>query len=228
MREDNAAIAKEKRLWRGQRDNLTEIFKMLGSGSSWSGSERNFLFFGGRKDNQFANLSGISGADDPGDSRSFAVTDFDRDGREDILLGNLGYPRLRVLKNDIDERSGHTANRFIALRLQGGNRSSKPSRTWSARDGFGAVVRVNLKDGRTLTRRQGAGDGFMSQSSSTILCGIGEHDVVESVTIDWLSGRSQSLNQVAAGALVTVWENPEHGPRGKAFEVTNYRRLPRR
>ena len=86
------------------------------SGIPWSGAERNHLFLGGFPGHQFEDLSGVTGLDDPGDGRSFALLDYDRDGWLDVALGSPGAPRLRLLRNGIGDK---TRGGFIALRFVG-------------------------------------------------------------------------------------------------------------
>ena len=42
--------------------------------------------------------------------------------------------------------------------------------------------------------------------------------------LNWLSGKVQSLADVPARKLVTVYENPQHSPTGEAFVVEEYSR----
>ena len=51
---------------------------------SWNGREPNVLL--ARKAGKYVDVSGVSGLDFAADSRAFAVTDFDGDGRPDIVL----------------------------------------------------------------------------------------------------------------------------------------------
>ena len=60
---------------RYQETHMAEIFQQ---GLSFSGFERNKVFFG-RGDTKFLDLSDISGADSKGDCRAAVVADFDAD-----------------------------------------------------------------------------------------------------------------------------------------------------
>ncbi len=68
---------------------------------SLSGGERNHLFLSDRG-RHFDDVSGVSGLDTPGDSRSFAVFDYDRDGWQDVALVNTNAPFLNLSRNEID------------------------------------------------------------------------------------------------------------------------------
>jgi hypothetical protein len=154
-------------------------------GASLSGFERNHLFLssGGTK---FADISGISGLDDPADGRAFGLLDYDRDGWQDIALVNANAPMLELYRNRIGSHPATLARpaggRMVALRFVGGNRTARPSREASARDGIGARVTVDL-GGSSILREYRAGEGFASQNSATLIIGVGEHDVVPSITV---------------------------------------------
>ena len=178
---------------------LINSLRSLSTGRSWSGNERNHLFLGDGKD--FIRVSGISGADDPADSRGFAVLDFDHDGDLDIALSNLSKPRMRLLRNN----SNRSGNGFIAVRFVGGNDTAKPSKKFSSRDGYGATIELVLDDGSKIYREHRTEDGYMTQHSSTMVIGIGKHKV-KSIEIRWPSGRVQKHADVNSGSLLTATE----------------------
>jgi hypothetical protein len=180
-------------------DLVVDSLQSLLTGKSWSGSERNHLFLGDGKD--FVRVTGISGADDPADSRGFAVLDFDHDGDLDIALTNLSSPRMRLLRNNAN-RSG---NGFVAVRFVGGNQAASASKKYSARDGFGATVELTLEDGTRIYREHRTEDGYMTQHSSTMVIGIGKRKVT-AIRVRWPSGRTQDHAGVDSGSLVTATE----------------------
>ncbi len=192
----------------------------VANGIPWSGNERNHVFFGGVPGTSFEDYSGISGIDDPGDGRSFAVLDYDRDGRPDIALASPGKPRFRLLHNSIGDRIGHD-NGFIAVRLVGGNHKAAKSRRWSARDGYGSAISLDLGDTQVFREHQPE-SGFLGQNSTTMIIGIGDRDNVKHLQVRWLSGKRQALDSVPARKLITVYENPKQSPNGEVFVVEDY------
>lgn len=191
-------------------------------GVSFSGKERNYLYFGGIPGSQFVDVSGVSGADDPGDSRGYALLDYDHDGWLDLAVVNLDAPRLRLFRNTLGDGPA-ARNRFVALRFVGGNTERKASTEWSARDGFGTSVELELEDGLTIHKEHRTEDGFKTQNTATMLVGIGERDVVRSLKLRWLSGIEQTMTDVPAGMLVTLYEDPAASPSGEAFVMEPYR-----
>ena len=186
----------------------------------WSGNERNHLFFGVIQVESFADYSSISGMDDPGDGRAFSLLDYDRDGRQDVLVASPGKPRFRLLRNGIGQRVG-ADNGFITVRFVGGNHTAEPSTEWSARDGFGTAVRVTIDDLVVFREHQPEG-GFVGQHSNTMFVGLGDRAAVDRLELRWLSGKVQAMDNVPARKLVTVYENPAQSPTGDAFVVEDY------
>jgi tetratricopeptide (TPR) repeat protein len=171
---------------------------------SWSGREPNVLHM--RRGNRYFDFSGVSGFDFPEDSRSFAVCDFDNDGRPDIILKSRLGPQLRVLQNNCaGERKS------IAFRLQG---------TKSNRDAVGARIEV---DGQV--KWLDAGSGFLSQHSKRILFGLGTKDLATLVRVKWPSGEVQEFRNLPAGNTYVLTEGSSELAR-QSFE--NCVRLPSR
>lgn len=191
-------------------------FRMLSTGASWSGNERNHLFLGRPGEGRFVRVSGISGLDDGGDSMSAALLDIDRDGWMDVALGNISKPRFRLLRNAMRDRMRDGENGFIAMRFVGGNDKAAPALQWSNRDGRGARVELTLDSGRRLYREYTRQGGFKSENTGTLLVGTGASRRATGIHVTWPSGREQTVQDVDAGTLVTMYENPEQSPRGEA------------
>lgn len=189
---------------------------------SLSGKERNHLFLneGG---SSFSDISGISGVDSINDGRSFAVWDFDRDGWQDILLANTNTPILHLYRNLLGSREsdGAQGGHVVAVRFVGGNQSARPSEEFSCRDGYGVRIVVELPD-KTLTREHRCGEGFAAQNSNIMFIGIGQYDSVKGIELKWPSGVIQKVGQVAAGELITVYENKAETKDASGIERSRY------
>jgi Flp pilus assembly protein TadD len=155
---------------------------------SWNGHEPNVFHV--RRGDRYFDFSGVSGVDFAEDSRAFAVTDFDNDGRPDILLKSRLGPQLRVLQNNCTG-----SNNSIAFDLRG---------TKSNRDAIGARVEV---DGRTKWLE--AGSGFLSQHSKRILFGLGTATVAKHVRIVWPSGLVQTFSDLKSGCSYQLTEGTQ-------------------
>lgn len=162
---------------------------------SWNGREPNVLYV--RRGGRYVDFSGVSGLDFAEDSRAFAVTDFDGDGRPDIILKSRMGPQVRVFQNNCAGQ-----NRSIAFRLQG---------TKSNRDAIGARIQV---DGQTKWLE--AGSGFLSQHTKQVLFGLGEAASAQHVRITWPSGAVQEFSNLEAGHIYSVTEGSP-GPKSQPF-----------
>lgn len=176
---------------------------------------------------RFVEVSGVSGLDTPGDSRAWASWDYDHDGRSDIALMNANEPVLNLFRNEIGGAQPRTdvTGKFVAVRLEGGNRStdaSQGTQRWSNRSAIGATVRVVPDVGPTVVRALNCGEGLAAQNSRTLIVGVGQAASSLALEVTWPSGRTSSLGPVTPGTLVNFWENPEHSPDGSGARVGPY------
>ena len=114
----------------------------------------------------------------------------------------------------------------LLYEFAGGNKTPKPSKDWSARDAFGTAVELDLGEGELIYRELQPESGYLAQHSSTMIIGIGEHDSLASLWVRWLSGKKQKSNEIPAGMLVTLYENPSDSPTGKPFTLEPYAKAP--
>jgi Tfp pilus assembly protein PilF/peroxiredoxin len=169
------------------------INELIRSDFTWNGFERNVLYANNR-DGTFSDVSGAAGMDFVEDGRSFALADFDHDGRLEVFLKNRNGPQVRVLKNRMQELGA-----AIAFRLQGRR---------SPRDAIGAAITVEA-GGRRQTRFLQAGSGFLSQHTKDVFFGLGKAQGPVEATIRWPSGLVQRLRGLPVGHLVSVEEDTE-------------------
>ena len=121
--------------------------------------------------------------DSPKVARGLAFGDFDRDGDLDLLLSTNNGPAY-LYRNDL-----LTRNRSIRFQLVG---------TKSNRDAIGAIVRV-FGGGLTQSRMVKGGSSYLSQSELPVTFGLGAHDRIDRVVIDWPSGRTEEYKNLPAG-----------------------------
>lgn len=166
------------------------INDLIRSDGTWSGFERN-VFYLNNRDGTFSDVSGIVGLDFIEDSRSFALADFDQDGRIEVLLKNRSGPQLRLLKNVMSE-----LDPTITFRLTGKK---------SNRDAIGATVTVETEAGRQ-TRLLQAGSGFLAQHSKELFFGLGGARTSVKASIRWPSGLVQELHDIPINHRIWVEE----------------------
>jgi Flp pilus assembly protein TadD len=155
---------------------------------SWSAPEPNMFYV--RKGGRYVDCSGVSGLDFAEDSRAFAVTDLDGDGRLDLIVKNRLGPQVRVFQNNC------TGERHsIAFALRGSK---------SNRDAIGATINV---DGQVKT--VAAGSGFLSQHTKKLYFGLGASQMAGLVKVKWPSGLELTYSSLPAGHLHTIEEGSD-------------------
>ena len=130
------------------------------------------------------------GATDLYDGRSVALADLGNRGAVDVIVANQNQPAL--LYRDFPDSTNH----WIGLKLVG---------TRSNRSAIGAEVTIEaglLRQRRVVD----GGSGFASQNDRRLHFGLGAHEWVDRVVIQWPSGTEQVLSRPPVDRIVTVTE----------------------
>jgi hypothetical protein len=120
-------------------------------------------------------------------SRAAAFGDLDNDGGVDIVVLNRDTPP-HLLRNVVPDR-GH----WIELRIletHGG-------------DAIGATVRLALDD-RTMTRDVRTAYSYCAANDPRVHFGLGTHDAVDGVVVQWADGSREAFGPFAADRVVTL------------------------
>lgn len=123
-------------------------------------------------------------------ARGAAYSDIDHDGDLDVLLTTNNGPAY-LLRND-----GGNRNNWICIRTVG---------TKSARDGIGAVVRVESASGKQWSMVR-SGSSYCSQSDLALTFGLGKDPFVTAIEIEWPSGSKQRIAGVGVNQIITIEE----------------------
>jgi hypothetical protein len=141
---------------------------------------------------RFADLSTQTGPDlqRPIVGRGLAIGDFDNDGRVDALVvDSEGKP---LLLHNQSAPIGH----WLTLKLIG---------TQSNHDGIGAIVTVTA-GGLTQTRLCHTDGSYLSASDVRVHVGLGKARRVESLTVQWPSGRRDTWRHLLVDRQITLPE----------------------
>ena len=130
------------------------------------------------------------GVTDLYDGRAVAIADLSSHGSQDVIVANQNQPA--VLYRDYPD----SANHWIAFKLVG---------TRSNRSAIGAEVLLESGDLRQRRIVDG-GSGFASQNDRRVHFGLGSHEWVDRVIINWPSGTQQVLQHPAIDGFITVTE----------------------
>lgn len=122
--------------------------------------------------------------------RGLAVGDFDNDGRLDILIvDSEGKPLL--LHNE-HKAAGH----WLGVKLEG---------TKSNRDGLGAILTATVGGEKRIRQCQTSGS-YLSASDRRVHFGLGKADKVETLTVRWPSGRTDTYRDLPSDRYITLRE----------------------
>jgi hypothetical protein len=162
------------------------------------------LLFLNKHDGTFRNISELVGPaiQIPQVSRGAAFGDLFNDGRIDIVVENVdGKPM--ILRNTIPRNEGSNRNHWIGFELAG---------TKSNRLALNARIKAVAGDLVQLDEVR-SGGSYLSQNDLRIHFGLGSHDRVDRVEILWPSGKTETLNNLAADRFYAVKEGEGIVPR---------------
>jgi hypothetical protein len=138
----------------------------------------------------------------PDVSRGLAISDYDGDGDQDVLVMRLdGAPKL--LNNDM--QSGN----WLEIDLVSRTADGRPA-------GFGDGSTVTVRARNLVLRRSVTSASYLSQSSRTLHFGLGEADGVDGVEVDWLGGERESYRIAEVNARWRLVEGEAEPQRATA------------
>ena len=125
--------------------------------------------------------------------RAVARIDWNRDGRDDLVVGHLHDP-VALLTN-----TTAAVGRHLSLRLFG---------VQSNRDAIGTTVEARVGS-RSIVRQLTAGDGYQCSNERRLVFGAGSAVQIDELIIRWPSGLVQRLVDVAVPAEVWLREGSD-------------------
>ncbi|MEZ6132198.1 MAG: FG-GAP-like repeat-containing protein [Planctomycetaceae bacterium] len=132
--------------------------------------------------------------------RSLARWDWNRDGRNDVVISSLDHPAA-LLTNTTQQHG-----RFLSLQLKG---------VESSRDALGTTVTMHLDD-RQIRRQLTAGDGYQASNERRLLFGLSDAMRVKQIDVAWPSGRTDSFHDLEANAEYLLIEGIDRTFRVRA------------
>jgi hypothetical protein len=143
--------------------------------------------------NAFLDISYLTGADNDGDGRCVVAGDFRNDGRQDLLVRQVGGGALLLYENNFPQRH------YLKVSLRGRQ---------SNRLGVGARLTAKVQ-GRQLVREMFPVNSYRSQMPNRVHFGLGDAERVDRLEIRWPSGKLQVLTELKADTHIVVDEGKE-------------------
>jgi hypothetical protein len=134
--------------------------------------------------------------------RGSVVFDYDNDGDLDLLVVNQAPRNPTDLNGTLEEarcllyRNDAADGNWLQVELEG---------VKSEMNGLGSRVEV-LVDDLVLIREIEGGASHLSQNTTIAHFGLGDLDIVESVTVRWMGGQTQTIANVAANQRIKITE----------------------
>lgn len=140
----------------------------------------------------FEDVSLSAGFIDRKSGKGIVKFDYDRDGDQDILIvNNASSPVL--YRNDLDGGAN-----WLQIELKG----SGPNTA-----GIGARVRLwPDRDDQAIIREQSASSNYLSQNEALVHYGLGADDTVFRLMVQWPSGATSVLTDVASNQRIVIQE----------------------
>lgn len=168
-------------------DGFVDILIAGGSGASF--------YFQNDGDQTFTEITGLMPANK--DLHSFATGDLNNDGFQDVWANyGGGYINSDPANPDRLWLNDGNDNHWFSVRLQG---------VESNRDAIGARVTITGPWG-TQIREVRAGESYGMVTSFACSFGLGQYDVIPTLTIRWPSGLVETFNDMTADQTITVIE----------------------
>lgn len=170
---------------------------------------QNNFFYQNNGDGTFTQVTGTNITADSGNSFGCSAADYDNDGDVDLLVTNGGF--LSNGNNFLYRNNGNT-NRWINILCAG---------TASNSSAIGAKVHVKATiNGKAVWQiRQISGQpGFLGQNSLNVEFGLGNATVIDSLVVQWPSGKKLVRTNVAPNQFLKLVEesttavSDEHHP----------------
>lgn len=140
----------------------------------------------------FTNKTASWGMAQVANSNGAAYADLDNDGDLDLVVNNINKPAFVYENKANDLRQHH----YLQIKLQG---------TAGNTQGIGAKVTVS-SEGKTYTLEHFPSRGYLSSVAPMLHFGLGNLDTIETLAIQWPSGKIERQKNLAVNQVITLNE----------------------
>ncbi len=136
-----------------------------------------YFFYQSNGDGTYTNLTPIWEFGLWGKGHGTAFSDYDNDGDLDVALNSGGFQPGDFWPSSLLRNKGND-NHWIRVRLNAGKEGTN-------RSAIGAKVRIYYGDGKEQVQELWAGVGFGANNSSDLHFGLGTHETVSKIVVEW-------------------------------------------
>ncbi|MCL0032067.1 CRTAC1 family protein, partial [Dehalococcoidia bacterium] len=165
-----------------------------GASTGKSISEPNVLYKN-EGNGDFTDVTKTAGMGDEFVGRGTGIGDFNGDGLVDIYVVNSNN------KNRLYENRIGKSNNWIIIDLVGSESNSK---------GIGSritIFRSDVGEGYKQIFDIKGGTGYLGGNGTQLICGLGQSDSIESITVNWPSGIVQTINDIDVNQTISIIES---------------------
>ncbi|MEL6106982.1 MAG: FG-GAP-like repeat-containing protein [Planctomycetota bacterium] len=123
--------------------------------------------------------------------RALARLDYNGDGKQDFVVTHMADPSALLINQSANR------NHWLQVELVG---------VQSERDAIGAKVTITT-EGRSTSRWLTGGDGYLCRNESVVCFGLGGSRVIETLVVDWPSGRKDEYRGMDVDQRILIVES---------------------
>jgi len=144
-------------------------------------------------DGAFVERTFESGLSDPGHGKGSAIADIDNDGYLDVVVTNWAG-ELEVYRNTMGDDSDH---HWLMVDLEGDGVTTHV-------DAFGGIVELTTPDDIVHTCFRTPSPSLSGSGDPACHFGLGEHDEIRELVVEWPDGRRESIPPPAVDQRVSI------------------------
>ena len=168
--------------------------KAIAAVNELEGVKKSNFMFRNNGDLTFADQASAWGLDQPSYSNGAAYADFDNDGDLDLVMNNINDEAFLYRNNLNDEP--HEGNNFLRIKLAGDKGNLQ---------GLGSKITL-YSQGKILFAEHQLQRGYKSTVEATEHFGLGDMQKIDSLIIEWQSGKQQVQKNVAINQVLSLEE----------------------